>query len=250
MHFRQILLLFAFAVPVLAFAGDAKDSKAVKMLPEFNQLVLDVIATYPTDGTHDYWWPKGGEGGPYDGVSSDVYFRGVKVMDGEPRRRTFCCGLTLEVFTKAYGEYLQRHGGEEKSPLTADRWDDFQALWFVKEVNGDGPGAALVQYKLGRNISKAEALPGDFVQIWRRPKKDKKTGSGHSVIFLEWVRDEKRAVTGFKYWSTQEKTKGIHENIEYFAPPEAEDGVADEFTHWSRVEIAAPAPSAAAEKKP
>lgn len=200
-------------------------------LPEFNRIVLQVISEYPTDGTHGYWWPRDGEGS-YDGVTHDLYFRGEKVMEGEPQGRTFCCGLTLEVFLEAYKRWLAQHGGEETATLRPEDWPEFQRLWFVVETNGPGPSAALEQFGLGRTIRQEEALPGDFVQIWRRQ------GSGHSVIFLDWVRDEAENIVGFHYWSTQPSTNGIHEATEHFASPEADEGVAAEHTHWGRVELA------------
>jgi hypothetical protein len=189
---------------------------------------LDVIAQYPTDGTHDYWWPRGGESG-YDGCTEDLYFGGEKVMEGEPGRRTFCCGLTLEVFVKAYNTWLEQHP-EAEAAITPSDWSEFQRLWFVPAVNESGPSAAIESFGLGRTIDKPEVRPGDFVQIWRRQ------GSGHSVIFLDWERGESGQVTGFRYWSSQPSTDGIAVNTEHFAPVDAERGVADEHTHWGRVD--------------
>jgi hypothetical protein len=208
-------------------------------LPEFNTAILEVMASYPTDGTHDYWWPKSGEGGGYDGASQDVFLQGVKVMDGEPLGRTFCCGLTLEVFAKAYDVYTKEHAGGAAPSLTPEAWADFQKLWFVLEVNGDGPGSALEKYGLGRTIKQEEVVAGDFVQIWRYPKKGKKVGSGHSVVFLNWVKDRKGRIKGFRYWSTQKSTKGIHDNTEYFGKPGQPGKIAAENTHWSRAEVKA-----------
>jgi len=163
-------------------------------------------------------------------------------MDGEPEQRTYCCGLTLEVFARAYDQWLQSSGASREASLTAENWQEFQRLWFVPEVNASGPSAALVAYGLGREIERSEVLPGDFVQIWRRQ------GSGHSVIFMDWVVDETTGeVIGFDYWSTQPGTDGISLNTEHFAPPEAERGVADEHTFWGRVEIPAPEVSEAQE---
>ena len=69
-------------------------------LPEFNRLVLEVAAEYPTDGTHGYYWPKAGDEDfvRYDGCTRDMFYLGKIAMRGEPQSRSFCCGFTLEVF--------------------------------------------------------------------------------------------------------------------------------------------------------
>ncbi len=207
----------------------------LEKLPEFNQMVLKVASTYPQDGTHDYWWPRSGESS-YDGCSKDVYLLGEKVMEGEEGQRTFCCGWTLEVFLEAYNEYLKKSGEAFESPITKDNWQNFQSLWFVEEINGPGPSAALASFNIGKEISRDEVVPGDFVQIWRRWDREKKShGSGHSVIFLSWERDEYGEIKGIRYISTQPSTDGIGITTEYFRGPDAAKGVAEEFTHYGRV---------------
>ncbi len=234
---RRFLIWLLFAGLVAPAAVAAAEEAASRKLPEFNRLVLEEIEQYPTDGTHDYWWPRSGEF-DYDGVTQDLFLDGVKVLSGEPEQRTFCCGLTLEVFLNAYKEYLEKHGDGLGKRLSAEEWGEFQGLWFVKEINGPGPSAALEEFGLGREISREEVLPGDFVQIWRRWDQEKKShGSGHSVIFLEWVRDESGEISGMKYFSTQPSTDGIRENIEYFGGPDETSGIAEEFTYYGRVDI-------------
>jgi hypothetical protein len=237
---RFTLLSFFLLVGILIGCSSTNSALAEKeapALPEFNQIVLKIAKSYPTDGTHDYWWPKAGEGN-YDGCSTDLFLNDQKVMKGEENKRTFCCGYTLEVFLKAYNEYLVLHKGEVEEKLTPENFKKFKGFWYVKDVNGPGPSAALEQFGLGKTITRDEVLPGDFVQIWRRwDKEKKKNGSGHSVIFLEWVKDEAGKVTGFKYISTQKSTTGIGERVEMFGAPEESKGVAHEFTHWGRVEI-------------
>jgi hypothetical protein len=198
----------------------------------FNQRVLTVLAAYPTDGTHGYWWPRSGESS-YDGVSADVTLMGKTVMRGEEQRRTFCCGLTLEVFAKAYDAWLQEQPEGLVAPVTPENWKDFQRVWFVLAANGPGPSAAIEKYNIGREIPAHEAQPGDFVQIWRTPKEGR-APSGHSVIFLDWVRNEAGAIVGIRYWSTQTSTQGINENIEYYGP---NGGMSTEYTTFGRVEL-------------
>jgi hypothetical protein len=52
---------------------------------------------------------------------------------------------------------------------------------------------------------------GDFVQIWRT------SGSGHSVIFMNWTVNDAGDTTGIRYWSTQPGTNGVNYNTEYFS---------------------------------
>lgn len=226
-------LRIAFLVPMLALcAFITADEQAGPELPAFNKAILALIEEYPTDGTHGYWWPRGGESN-YDGVSADQFLMGQKVMDGEAEKRTFCCGLTLEVFVKAYDAWLAANPDVKNSPVTPENWQEFQRLWFVENSNGPGPSAALERFNIGRQIEAAEALPGDFVQIWRT-KNDRGRMSGHSVVFLDWIRNDAGKIVGMRYWSTQPSTEGINENVEYFGPL---GGMSTEYTYYARVDL-------------
>lgn len=208
-------------------------------LPEFNRLVLEVAAGYPQDGTHGYWWPKAGES-DYDGCSADVHLGGERVMDGEPGGRTYCCGFTLEVFVRALERYRAAHDSSALAEVNAETFSDFQRAWFVEEVYGPGPSLALERVGAGRTISPEQAMAGDFVQLWRRhDPEEKKNGSGHSVIFLRWARDNRGNIIGMEYFSTQPGTDGIGFNIEYFGGPGDTEGIAAEHTHYGRVDPAA-----------
>ena len=226
--FTACLAMIIFACTPIRYQSAAEKTAA---LPEFNKIVLEVIKKYPTDGTHKYWWPKNGEGN-YSGCTRDLYLCGKRVMKGEPQKRTYCCGLTLEVFLVSYEKWLEKHGGENASLISPDDWQRFQKLWFVENTNGPGPSAALEEFRLGRTIEPDMALPGDFVQIWRTPKEGKTIPTGHSVIFLNWVRDKADKIEGMRYWSTQPGTNGISERIEYFG---SKGGIAGENTHFARV---------------
>jgi hypothetical protein len=204
-------------------------------LPEFNRIVLEVCSEYPTDGTHGYWWPKG-RGAGYDGCTQDLYFQGVKVMDGEPKGRTYCCGFTLEVFLEAYNRWLERH--ELEPTLQPSDWPQFQHLWFVPEINGTGPSAALERFHLGRQIASTEAVAGDFVSLWRTETDSGKI-SGHSVIFLGWTHDLLGHISGFRYFSTQPGTDGIGFATEHFG---ADGGLSRRFTWYGRAEPGTPQP--------
>ncbi len=221
---------FVFSAVALLLLGCAQKS-AAPGVRDFNQITLEILKTYPVDGTHGYWWPRAGES-DYDGCSQDLYFLGEKVMEGEPQRRTYCCGLTLEVFLRAYNAWLEQNGGAAAAKLKPSDWPEFQRLWFVENLNGPGPSAALEKFHLGRKIAPEEARPGDYIQLWRTPDEKGKC-TGHSVIFLDWTRDSQGQITGIRYWSTQPGTKGISEREEFFGP---NGGLSQENTHFARVE--------------
>lgn len=217
------------------------DEAALARLPEFNRFVLREAARHPADGTHAYWWPKKGEGAAgFDGVTTDCLLAGVRVLRGEPRRRTYCCGYTLEVFLNAYKQWLAAQAATEAQSLVSPReFSKFKLLWFVEKKLGPGPSAALEKYKLGRTIPSANALPGDFVQIWRTPDK-KGIVRGHSVVFLEWVRDAKDRPTAMRYWSSNEGTNGLSVREEHIGGLK---GVDLAHTHFARVDPAAAPPT-------
>lgn len=174
-------------------------------LPPDNAAIIRMILDFPRDGSHGYWWPKKGEG-KYDGATADVYLDGQKVMSGEPKHRSFCCGLTLQVFTS----YLNSNDAKTTG-ITPDQFKDFQRLWFCTDLFAPGPADALTSYNLGQKLPRLEdALPGDFVQLWRKNK------SGHSVIFINWIYGTKGERVGIQYWSTQPATDGIGFRSELF----------------------------------
>lgn len=205
-------------------------------LPEFNRLVLEVCSEYPTDGTFGYWWPRGDEPDfvSYDGCTRDMIFQGKVVMTGEPRQRSFCCGFTLEVFLEAYNRWLAEHG-PENAQLTPADWRRFQRQWFVIEVNGPGPNAALEMFDLGRTVERDDwdsALPGDLCNYWNTETDSGHIG-GHSVVFLGWDRDRRGEIRGLHFISTQGSTNGIG----YMTVPfGADGGLSRRFTFIGRAE--------------
>jgi hypothetical protein len=203
---KQIVIVFIGLV-CLSYLAVASASAADE--EDMNQYVVEVVKSYPTDGTHKYWWPKENI---YDGATTDIYCMDKKVMRGEPEGRTFCCGLTLEVFYRAMEKYNKKHGLEGIKNLPLEKVKNFQRLWFCPKVKAWGPGEALTAYGMGKRIENFEdARFGDFLQFWRN------SGSGHSVMFVKWIRDENNDIKGFEYWSAQKKTNGIGYNEEYFS---------------------------------
>lgn len=175
----------------------------------YNALVLDILQSYATDGTHDYYWPA--DGGWY-GTTRDVVYRGTTVAEGDPAGRCYCVGLTWEVMLRAFELADSTTGGDGTlNGLSVSQLNEFRVDWFVRDLYGDGVVTALENYGLGEQVrSWSDVEPGDFVQFWRN------SGSGHSVIFMDWETNSSGDVSGFRYWSTQSSTDGIAYNSEYF----------------------------------
>ncbi len=175
----------------------------------FNELVVEILETYPRDGSHDYYWPSGGD---WYGTTRDVYYQDELVAEGDPYGRCYCVGLTWEVFMRAFEEADAMTGGDGSlNGMEVDDIDDFRVDWFVRDLWGDGVGIALDNYGLGDAVTDpADLEPGDLIQFWRY------SGSGHSVIFIDWELDSDGDIIGIQYWSTQSSTDGIDYNAEYF----------------------------------
>lgn len=194
---------------LLAVAAPARESAPLPPADEFRAAVLAIVKTYPTDGTHAYWWPKGSS---WAGTTRDLVYEGSKVADGDPQGRCYCCGLTFEVFFRAWEKWC---AGKKKpfriADLSADDLVKMRGLWYGTDGDRRLIQNAVVRYEVGTAVEKLEdARPGDFVQLWRH------SGTGHSVVFLGWTRDGGGKIDGIRYWSTQKSTDGIGEREEKF----------------------------------
>lgn len=175
----------------------------------FNDYVVDVLREYHRDGRYPYKLVSG-----YHGVTEDLFYKGSKIAkaNSDSSHSTYCCGLTFEVYFKAISRLQSDMAmGEDINGMTASNFSSFISKWFVQSTLGDGPGIALDSYGMGEKIPKMKDVQkGDFVQIWRT------TGSGHSVIFINWTTNAAGDTTGMQYWSTQTSTNGANYNTEYF----------------------------------
>ena len=180
---------------------------------DFNAHVLVVADSYPTDGTHRYHWPKRGT---WIGNTRRLLYDGQVLAEGDPQGRCHCSGLTFEVFLRAWERWAQASGRPYRIPgLDLAGVKRFQRAWFGAGGDRATLHTALTERDLGRRVTDlAKARPGDFVQLWRH------SGSGHSVVFRGWERDEEGRILGIRYWSTQSSTNGIGERTERFG----EDG--------------------------
>jgi len=181
-----------------------------------NPYVLHVIKAYPPPETGIYPYHcdfKLKEYDIYNGVTQDMWYQGRVVAKAYPdgSRCRDCCGLTFEVFVRAMKLRNERAGLPIDDFNGMDFYDLFNLLqfWYI-EGQGDSPQRGIVAYGLGQAIDNLEdARPGDFCDFSRS------TGSGHSVIFVDWVRDADGKLTGMKYFSSNKS--GVGYLTEYFS---------------------------------
>ena len=192
---------------------------------DFNDYVLDLLKEYHTDGRYPYDWS-----GSYTGVTKNLYYKGSKIAsaNSDSSHVTYCCGITFEIWFRAMKRIQQDMGlGESINGMSTSNIFDFRSKWFVVQDSHKGPSLALESYGVGEEIHKMKDVKkGDFVQLWRT------SGSGHSVIFINWTTSAAGDTTGIRYWSTQTSTNGVNYNTEYF------DGFGGKIdksvTHYSR----------------
>jgi hypothetical protein len=155
------------------------------------------------------------DGGGYEwkgsGTPEEINFKGERILPkGES---TYCSGFTFAVVMKAAE---QRGLLQDKTPAQIRA---FQKEWYgaTKESAETQCTFAVERLGIGKQVSPKQARAGDFLQLWRTNK------SGHSVVFLEWIKDGRRPI-GIKYRSTQKSTDGIGDRVEYFANVPGKDG--------------------------
>jgi hypothetical protein len=173
-----------------------------------NDLVLATLAAYPLDGSYAYWWPDDVDWG---GNPHDIYYLGRMFSPGDPERRSYCVGMTFEVFMSVEEQLDELYAGDGSiNGVPFDELYDLRTDWFVRDLYGRGIVDAMENYGIGDAITDFDDVqPGDIIQFWRH------SGSGHNAIFIDWLYDEGEIV-GFEYWSTQGSTDGIGYNDERF----------------------------------
>ncbi len=126
--------------------------------------------------------------------------------DSVSKYGTYCSSYTFQV------AFLAANKLGLLSKMSKRDIEMWRQMWFGASkasvaVDGAQHSALLEQstvslpaFKLGRRLaSLADAQPGDFVQINRNDK-----GAGHSVIFVDHVKDSKARIVGFKYIAANE----------------------------------------------
>jgi len=177
---------------------------------DFNELVIDLVEAYPKDGTYTFYWPSSGG---WSGSTRDLYYRDQKVADHGGHSACYCSGITFEWYLRAWQEWATTTGAdvEDLNGIgSTDIWQ-FRRDWYVRELKGPGPTAAMENYGVGTDVGSFDNWQrGDFVQLWRN------NGSGHTVVFWGWILDEENNIIGMKYASCQNATDGLGISEEYF----------------------------------
>lgn len=178
----------------------------------FNDYVLQVIQLYPTDGSYTYSWTSEEN---YVGITKDLFYSGRQFVIGDPERRSYCSGITFEVFFQASEFYNADHGYAFIGKMTtAAAIECFRLKWYGAGGDRRTIKHALESSELGYTVTDWSGVrKGDFAQIWRV------NGSGHTVVFIGWVYDAADRIIGFNYWSSNSK-KGISYQTEYFGTAE------------------------------
>jgi hypothetical protein len=186
---------------------------------EFNQWFIKEYESYPTDGTYPYKW----EG---NGVTHDIYYQDELILANNSGNYCYCSGITYEVFMGGYSAYNAAKGQKTIGGLTVDDMKKFRQDWYGVGGNKQCAVNALTKWGLAYRITDREKVhQGDDVQLWRW------SGSGHSVIFVNWVRDANQQITGMRYWSSQKATNGTGYRTEYFGE---EKGLKAEECYYAR----------------
>ena len=193
-----------------------------------NPYVMAIAGCYPTDGSYPYRC-KPLEYDLYNGVTQDIWYKSRVVAKAHPNwtRCSYCCGLTFEVFCRAM-QYRNIQKGLDPDDFNGMSFSDLfnlLQLWYI-EGPGDSPQLGIVAYGLGKKIERLDdARSGDFLDFSRNNK------TGHSVIFVGWVKDDGAKITGFKYFSSN--SKGVGYATEYFV--DAGGKVLHEYFRLARV---------------
>ena len=185
----------------LAKAYAREDMVADDAEGALNPYVLKVISGYPLDGSYPYhcsWEPR--EYDIYNGVTQDMWYKGMVVAKAYPdgSRCSYCCGYTFEVFLRAMKLRNIQKGldPDDFNGMTFSDLFNMLQLWYI-EGKGDSEQRAITSYGLGRAITNFEDVrPGDFLSYDTTPS------GGHSVVFIDWLRDDQSKIIGFKYFSS------------------------------------------------
>ena len=176
-------------------------SKGFLPPPEgFNRYVVEVIndwTLYPKNGQYPYCWR---ECPGSMGVVHPVAYLGETLWDGEGS--CFCTGHTLEILLLAVRKWQVANGLEETEPLGDLSFESLHGGEFYQHWQGYGvavdasSATALAVAGIGYPLARdgwGAAQPGDFVNLSRT------NGTGHSVIFVSWVR-QGGDIAGLRYF--------------------------------------------------
>jgi hypothetical protein len=220
----------------LAKAYAREDMVAPDQSGDLNPYVLKVISGYPLDGTYQYhcsWTPR--EYDIYNGVTQDLWYHGMVVAKAYPdgSRCSYCCGFTFEVFVRAM-KLRNIQLGLDPDDFNGMTFNDlFNALqlWYI-EGTGDSEERAIASYGLGHPVTNLEDVrPGDFLSYSTTPP------GGHSVIFIDWLRDDQQKIVGLRYFSSNlSGSHGVGYGQAHFSDANHGRGVLRHSLHIGRVD--------------
>lgn len=211
-----VLAALVFAPPALVQAGPHHTRHLAllgKRLPRINREVLAAVdrvqATAPDGGGYFIGIKAVPAESP---IGYPLKLKGVPMLT-PPRTTSYCSGSSYSALIEALDRLLRLMPDAERleqlrmqEPDGGRREDEVKA-WGWWNADGFGCDYALVQYLgIGERIKVADARPGDFMNIsW-------KSGLGHSVVFLGWVRDTLKGPS-IAYWSSQKGTNGLGDQV-------------------------------------
>lgn len=193
--------------------GDAKSAARARE-------VLEVALAFPRGGGYDKTW--GGTG-----VPEEIRHADERIL-AAGTNGTYCCGFTFAVAMRVLA---RRDALQEKSAADVRA---FQKTWYgaTGAAAEKQCASAVAQLGVGREVARAKAAPGDFMQLWRATEKP----SGHSVLFVSWI-DLGDGPAGVVYLSSQASTDGIGLAVEWFADSGFSGGRVDrERVYFARLE--------------
>jgi len=188
-------------------SGDCQPIDTNAPTNAFNHFVLEAIndaTLFPRDGTYPFCL-GGGSCGAY-GFIHDGMYQAQAVFEGGGD--CMCTGHTLEIFLDAWRRYRTANGltaSAQLGGLTLQQLDQgaFYQQWqgtaSAQTANLSSAGLAFELANAGIHISNdnnsLETMqPGDFINLSRDPP------SGHSVVFIGWIRDNSNAIIGLRYF--------------------------------------------------
>jgi hypothetical protein len=110
----------------------ATDSVTITVRPgtdpvesDFNEVAVQLLEAYPTDGTHDYLWD-----GSYAGTTRDIWYLDTLVAEARADQSCYCVGLTWELFMRAFERIdADSGGGGILNELAVGDLYDFRTDW-------------------------------------------------------------------------------------------------------------------------
>ena len=230
--------------PTLSPTTTNTPSGSARPFGEYVQEVIDELEYRKATDVHGFLMTS--IWGKYTGVTETLWYQGVSYMwneftPGEPYEyngrtyypygHSYCSGLTLEIWHRA----MKKRDIDLEIPEASESWNGLgpQGIFIVKKLwnvvyihysdtgqlvsSQPCPAVALDMSGIGEIITMGDSSKFEDVQPYDFCDISRNTGSGHSVIFINWIRDsEDNHIIGFRYYSTQYSTEGQGYVEEYF----------------------------------